>query len=686
MSEKIKKRAAWGIVFICITALVILDISHFSKLESPRRASIDLSAYAGPVENSLVAIATSSDPELGDLAAPIDAILTYEQVDAIVRRAIELDTSSRSLLNVIEDGDWVVIKPNIVTSRGLPTAYYYGGVEHKGQNTDLRVVKSVINYLIEHKNLRRITIAEGSAEWGKLGEPGTPSNQTVDGWTVHWPEYGNLSYEDIVNEFNATHPGLVDIVDLSYDSYRYVPVPDPMGSGIFGLQREAYYMPSTVLDCDKWIDIAAMKTHCIPGVTLVHKLRIGTLANQAYESSPNSGYGEMHKFETSETKKYGINWVEEGFIDLFSYHPSDYAFIEGFWGTEGNGPQWGDDIKRNIVICGADPVAVDAVGASVMGFNPWDMDFLHLSAAKGFGTFDMDKITVVGRSIEEVKYDFAKPRKYTAAGFYIGRGNRTWLINGPYHTTDMEADSLGGESTILPGEGEVNGGKTWKKHDSYENYIDLRDYFSGQSVDNVITYAFVYIVSSREQSGNLWVGSDDGIRIWLNGELVLDHPSSGSYSIAEDKVPITLKAGVNTLLVKVKNSYGYYGFSVNVCDDDGDTLPGIEYTVDKSVLSVARAEHPSPGYFSLFQNYPNPFNAETVIRYRIERAGRVKLEVFNNLGQRVRTLFHGQREPGEYRVFWDGKDDSGHPVPSGLYLCRLINRDHVRTTKMLLLR
>nr|MBC8229458.1 hypothetical protein [bacterium] len=186
----------------------------------------------------LVAIASSNDKKLGNLRAPLDAPLSYEQVDAIVRRALSMDTSPKALKNQIKNTDWVVIKPNIVTSRSNKNcSYWYNGIAHPGQETDLRVIESLIGYIIENCPPKRITIAEGGAEWKKTGASGTDPNQTEDGWTVKWPEYDNLSYADIIEEYNKRYPGLVDIVDLNYDTYRFLLVPDPKGSGIGTMQR-----------------------------------------------------------------------------------------------------------------------------------------------------------------------------------------------------------------------------------------------------------------------------------------------------------------------------------------------------------------------------------------------------------------------------------------------------------------
>ena len=106
-------------------------------------------------------------------------------------------------------------------------------------------------------------------------------------------------------------------------------------------------MPEPILDADKVISIAAMKT-TIYGTTLGIKNYVGTLASGAY------GDG------TSKRQHYQNN-PEHGYVDLFSYNPAAYTVIEGFWGTEGDGPQWGQNVQHNVVVAGGDPLATEAV-------------------------------------------------------------------------------------------------------------------------------------------------------------------------------------------------------------------------------------------------------------------------------------------------------------------------------------
>jgi flagellar hook assembly protein FlgD len=93
-----------------------------------------------------------------------------------------------------------------------------------------------------------------------------------------------------------------------------------------------------------------------------------------------------------------------------------------------------------------------------------------------------------------------------------------------------------------------------------------------------------------------------------------------------------------------------------------------------------------PVSYALSQNYPNPFNPVTQIAYQAPETGRVRLVVYNVLGQQVRTLVDGQMVAGFYRVSWDGRDDQGRQVSSGIYLYRMEAGKFSQVHKMVLLK
>ncbi len=93
-----------------------------------------------------------------------------------------------------------------------------------------------------------------------------------------------------------------------------------------------------------------------------------------------------------------------------------------------------------------------------------------------------------------------------------------------------------------------------------------------------------------------------------------------------------------------------------------------------------------PDNFSLYQNYPNPFNPTTSIKYQIAKESNVNLTVFNSLGQVVKTLVNTRQSAGAYSVTWDGTNQSGWKLSSGIYFYKLNAGNFVNVKKMIMLK
>jgi flagellar hook assembly protein FlgD len=91
-----------------------------------------------------------------------------------------------------------------------------------------------------------------------------------------------------------------------------------------------------------------------------------------------------------------------------------------------------------------------------------------------------------------------------------------------------------------------------------------------------------------------------------------------------------------------------------------------------------------PMTYQLYQNYPNPFNPSTTIKFYLPHAGSVTLSIYNIMGQKVAVLLDGYLEKGPGETIWDGVDQSGKPVATGIYFYRF-ESDEVSITKRMLL-
>lgn len=93
-----------------------------------------------------------------------------------------------------------------------------------------------------------------------------------------------------------------------------------------------------------------------------------------------------------------------------------------------------------------------------------------------------------------------------------------------------------------------------------------------------------------------------------------------------------------------------------------------------------------PRAFDLVQNYPNPFNAGTTIEFALTKPGVVELGIYDIVGRKVATLVDGTMPAGAHQIVWDGIDDSGNPVSSGVYFYRLESGGENLTMRMVLLK
>ena len=103
---------------------------------------------------------------------------------------------------------------------------------------------------------------------------------------------------------------------------------------------------------------------------------------------------------------------------------------------------------------------------------------------------------------------------------------------------------------------------------------------------------------------------------------------------------------------------------------------------------TAEFESQKPESYQLAQNYPNPFNATTQIKYDLaaKEKQNTRLIIYDVLGRQIRTLVEKEQAAGTYEVIWDGRDEAGKEVASGIYLYKLISGLYAKTNKMILMK
>jgi len=160
--------------------------------------------------------------------------------------------------------------------------------------------------------------------------------------------------------------------------------------------------------------------------------------------------------------------------------------------------------------------------------------------------------------------------------------------------------------------------------------------------------------------------------------------SSGTYGFY-------IMSGFPTITVTAD---GYRSYASDIGEiillPDSTVTHDVELAVGSGIRTSDTNGQSAPRSFSLSQNYPNPFNPSTTIRYEIQEGNppgeRMCLDIFDTRGRRVRTLVDTERSPGRYTVRWDGKDEYGLNVGSGVYLYQLRVGSDESTRRMVVLK
>ncbi|MCH7575086.1 MAG: T9SS type A sorting domain-containing protein [Candidatus Marinimicrobia bacterium] len=112
----------------------------------------------------------------------------------------------------------------------------------------------------------------------------------------------------------------------------------------------------------------------------------------------------------------------------------------------------------------------------------------------------------------------------------------------------------------------------------------------------------------------------------------------------------------------------------------------VQQFADAEAEEVEETDPALPSVYALHNAYPNPFNPTATIRYDLPEPAEVRLVIYNLLGREVVRLAEGHMAPGYHAALWHGRDATGRPVPSGLYIARLVTPKYVKSIKMILLK
>ncbi len=182
---------------------------------------------------------------------------------------------------------------------------------------------------------------------------------------------------------------------------------------------------------------------------------------------------------------------------------------------------------------------------------------------------------------------------------------------------------------------------------------------------------------------------EQGIEIKWSTESESDNFGFYLYRSLDEEGPyekITPNAIVGQGNSNRAHTYRYLDKSVKTDKDYFYKLVDVDFNGIRTFHGPIMAMTTVPIEMTLYQNYPNPLNPETTILYSLQEAGKVKLSIYNVMGQRVKQLVEDYQAAGHHMVIWNGQDQNNNPLPSGIYFYRLKFNDSSMTRKLELIK
>ena len=367
---------------------------------------------------------------------------------------------------------------------------------------------------------------------------------------------------------------------------------------------------------------------------------------------------------------------------------SIYRVVFSF--TSDGGASWSPNTTLNAppaghysygadVVVGPDGI-VYVTWAALTRFSPGNEDFYGFAkSANGGETWQVTEDAFDGNGIRGVLPEKQNIRVNSSPRIAVdktGGPRNGWVY---IVTAEKNVAPAGSDPDILL-HWSTDGGAAWThmrvNQDSVNN--GKIQYFPAIAVDSAGGVNVVYYddrTTTSDSSSVFLSRSTNGGNTWQDNEVADHHfrpePISGTTTGYQGDFIGIAAAGGKVWPIWVDNSSGLYQTWITVV----------------SICPVAVAnERLLPKVFSLQQNYPNPFNPSTTLRFELPQKASVRVEVFDLLGRQVRKLVDSGFQPGSHEIVWDGMNNRGAGVASGVYICRLVSGGRVETRRMMLTR
>ncbi len=422
---KFSKLKSSYLALVIILMAVSLLFQGYNEMESiPQLKTIDRTLISNGtiLPQATVSVIQSSQREASDI--------TYEMIKSMIEEAIN---GAGGFYELINNGDVVLLKPNLISAYDMTNNSRYLPAEVNGMTTDWRVTQAVVEIVRKVNPDGKVFVLEGVA------------NGTT---------YGNMHHLNYNEDYMTGVDDFIHLEERSgdwreYDAPELVSVTLPTGLGLYppfkkpNLSHE-FYLNKIYYEADVVISLPVLKNHSVSNITgSVKNVGIGATPQNIYGGAP----GDNHRF-VNNVIDHQPTYLHQWIHDYFLCRPVDYVIMDGLQGSD-NGPvgQTGADLEAvqknmRLILAGPDAVAVDAIACLIMQYDPSKIRHLAWLHNDNGGCADPVAIRVNGMLVDNVEelffnginedinawYSDDDPPAYTLNSYSLSNGELTLNI------------------------------------------------------------------------------------------------------------------------------------------------------------------------------------------------------------------------------------------------------------------
>jgi photosystem II stability/assembly factor-like uncharacterized protein len=430
----------------------------------------------------------------------------------------------------------------------------------------------------------------------------------------------------------------------------------------------------------RWVDISGDLPNrhinsIAPHPFYTDSLYVGTDAG-AFQTNDRGKHWRLMKFDDNPEVKVTqvlaeVHPILDWTVPVLWLGTEEYTIIPEdrcgriFYSVHG-GMEWKNTYFPKIAVSALEVPYDSSLVAFAGAYNPfYNQDGLFASDDTGWVKFDLTPGDTTTIRINDIDVDELNPKRLflaTSNGlFATNDGGKSWNQIDPYHpSTSVGISPFNPKEIYAILLGGTRSEGIYRSHDDGQTW-ERRCWTINAS----------NLIADRWVPGT-WYWTVKDVGVFQSTDNCSSHIEINE-GLKEKNILCLAQDRRNPKILYAGTPQGIFRFEevpTNVRQDDGGS---------RQVL---------PQNFKLYPAFPNPFNSSTAIRYELTIAQTIELAIYNLLGQEIRTLHVGPLSAGNHQAIWDGKDNHGNDLPSGLYFGRLATKNDrcIQTIKLVLIR